>query len=493
MNEYREIKETDIEEPDYKTLIKEAQKRIGQLQQKLKEAKIPTVIIFEGWGSSGKGEIIGKLISELDPRAFKVYTTGSPSADELRFPLMRRFWIKLPQYGEMALFDRSWYRDVSISAVEDGISDTEIDLRFNEINEFERQITDDGYILLKFFLRISKKEQKKRFLELEANKSTSWRVTASDWRHHRMYSEYEKAFGKMIDRTSENPWIEIDASRRKKAVYEVCQYVENALTSALAREKIQTSQTIRLSSDIRLMPVKPLNEYDLSLKLEDEDYKRELKSAQKRLFELHNILYQKKIPLIIVYEGWDAAGKGGNIKRLTDGLDPRGFEVIPVAAPTPPELYRQYLWRFWGSLPKSGHIAIYDRSWYGRVMVERLEGFCTEAQWKRAFDEMNHFELSLKRWGAVIIKFWLHIDSDEQLRRFTERQNTPEKQWKITAEDWRNREKWTQYEQAVGDMLMYTNTDYAPWVVIESNNKKYARVAAIKAVIKQIEKTLDSM
>jgi len=208
---------------------------------------------------------------------------------------------------------------------------------------------------------------------------------------------------------------------------------------------------------------------------------------------LHNILYQKKIPLIIVYEGWDAAGKGGNIKRLTDGLDPRGFEVIPVAAPTPPELYRQYLWRFWGSLPKSGHIAIYDRSWYGRVMVERLEGFCTEAQWKRAFDEMNHFELSLKRWGAVIIKFWLHIDSDEQLRRFTERQNTPEKQWKITAEDWRNREKWTQYEQAVGDMLMYTNTDYAPWVVIESNNKKYARVAAIKAVIKQIEKTLDSM
>lgn len=202
------------------------------------------------------------------------------------------------------------------------------------------------------------------------------------------------------------------------------------------------------------------------------------------------MLYRRRIPLIIVYEGWDAAGKGGNIKRLTDGLDPRGYEVIPVAAPSPPELYRHYLWRFWNSLPKSGHIAIYDRSWYGRVMVERIEKFCSEEQWKRAFDEINHFELSLSEWGAVIIKFWLHIDRDEQLVRFNERMNNEEKRWKITDEDWRNREKWDLYEEAVDDMLIHTHTENAPWVVIESNDKKHARVKVLNTVIKRIEHVL---
>lgn len=201
-------------------------------------------------------------------------------------------------------------------------------------------------------------------------------------------------------------------------------------------------------------------------------------------------MYRRRIPLIVVYEGWDAAGKGGNIKRLTDGLDPRGYEVIPVGAPMPSELYRHYLWRFWNSLPKNGHIAIYDRSWYGRVMVERIEGFCTEEQWKRAFDEMNHFELDLYEWGAVIIKFWLHIDQNEQLNRFNERRNSEDKKWKITDEDWRNRSKWDLYEKAVDDMLYYTNTDYAPWVVIESNNKKFARLKAIDAVVEQTERML---
>lgn len=482
----------DGEELDIKQRTEEAQKKLAVLQQQIKEAKIPVIILFEGWGASGKGSIIGKLISELDPRGFKVYTTGMPSGDELRFPPMRRFWTKIPEYGRMSVFDRSWYRDVSISAVEDGISDKEVGRRFDEINDLERQLADDGYVLIKFFLHISKKEQKKRFEELEANPATSWRVTADDWRHHRMYAEYSRAFLDMIFRTDKEyaPWIQIDAKSKKKASSEVCSHVAKTLAEALGRVKPAALPFIRTDERIKTLPVRPLGSYDLSVSLDGDTYKTALKDAQARLFELHNAMYRHRIPLIVVYEGWDAAGKGGNIKRLTDGLDPRGYEVIPVAAPTPPELYRHYLWRFWNSLPKSGHIAIYDRSWYGRVMVERIENFCTEEQWKRAFDEINHFESDLSAWGAVIVKLWLHIDRDEQLIRFNERQNSEEKKWKITEEDWRNRSKWDLYEKAVDDMLKYTNTENAPWIVVESNDKKFARVRAINAVIAQTVKIL---
>ena len=219
-------------------------------------------------------------------------------------------------------------------------------------------------------------------------------------------------------------------------------------------------------------------------------YEKELEELQARLADLHNRIYQKKIPVIITYEGWDAAGKGGNIKRLTAALDPRGFEVHPIASPEPREKNRHYLWRFWNRLPKDGHIAIFDRTWYGRVMVERLEGFCSENDWQRAYNEINEFEKELCDWGAVLVKFWVHIDKDTQLARFTDRQNTPEKQWKITDEDWRNREKWDAYEVAVDEMIQKTSTVFAPWHILESNDKHYARLKALKTVIEEIEKKL---
>ena len=236
-----------------------------------------------------------------------------------------------------------------------------------------------------------------------------------------------------------------------------------------------------------------LEDADLSLSLSDEEYKTELKALQKRLGELHNTVYRMGIPVVICYEGWDAAGKGGNIRRLAYPLDPRGFEVQPIASPEPHEKARHYLWRFWNRLPKTGHIAIFDRTWYGRVMVERLEGFCNENEWQRAYNEINEFEKELSDWGAVVIKFWVQIDKDTQLARFNDRQNTPEKQWKITDEDWRNREKWDLYETAVNEMLKKTNTTYAPWHVLESNDKKYARIKALKIVIEEIEKRINSV
>ena len=219
----------------------------------------------------------------------------------------------------------------------------------------------------------------------------------------------------------------------------------------------------------------------------EEAYKAELKVLQSRLGELHNRLYRKKVPVVIAYEGWDAAGKGGNIKRLTAALDPRGYEVVPIASPTPTEKAHNHLWRFWQHFPEDGHITVFDRTWYGRVMVERLEGFCTEEEWKRAYQEINELEYELQKWGAILIKFWLHIDSDEQLRRFKERQETPEKQWKITDEDWRNREKWDQYETAVNDMIRLTSTEYAPWTIVESQDKKFGRIKAIQTLNDAIE------
>lgn len=225
--------------------------------------------------------------------------------------------------------------------------------------------------------------------------------------------------------------------------------------------------------------------------MEEDVYKKELKQLQQRLGELHNRLYRKKVPVIIAYEGWDAAGKGGNIKRITGALDPRGYEVHPIASPEPHEKARHYLWRFWTRLPRTGHIAIFDRTWYGRVMVERLEGVCSENDWMRAYNEINEFEKELHDWGAVIIKFWVQIDKDTQLARFTDRQNTPEKQWKITEEDWRNRDKWDAYEGAVNEMIQKTSTTYAPWHILESVDKKYARIKALRIVIAELEKVLD--
>ena len=246
-----------------------------------------------------------------------------------------------------------------------------------------------------------------------------------------------------------------------------------------------------LQNAFPLKPIEKLADVALDKTLTEEEYDTLLNQYQKRLRELHNELYRKKIPVIIAYEGWDAAGKGGNIKRITEALDPRGYEVHPIASPEPHEKARHYLWRFWNRLPKTGHIAIFDRTWYGRVMVERLEGFCSENDWQRAYVEINEFEKELADWNAVIVKFWVQIDKDTQLARFKERENTPEKRWKITDEDWRNREKWDLYEEAVNEMLQKTNTAYAPWHILESNDKKYARIKALKTVIEAIEKKME--
>ena len=343
---------------------------------------------------------------------------------------------------------------------------------------------------MKFFFQIDEKEQKKRLDKLADDKNTSWRVSEHDVWQNKHYDKCMDVYEQYLCDTNQPsaPWYLVDAKDKKWAQLQILETLVQGIDTALQNSTLAVPL---LQNAFPLKPIEKLADVALDKTLTEEEYDTLLNQYQKRLRELHNELYRKKIPVIIAYEGWDAAGKGGNIKRITEALDPRGYEVHPIASPEPHEKARHYLWRFWNRLPKTGHVAIFDRTWYGRVMVERLEGFCSENDWQRAYVEINEFEKELADWNAVIVKFWVQIDKDTQLARFKERENTPEKRWKITDEDWRNREKWDLYEEAVNEMLQKTNTAYAPWHILESNDKKYARIKALKTVIEAIEKKME--
>ncbi len=234
-----------------------------------------------------------------------------------------------------------------------------------------------------------------------------------------------------------------------------------------------------------------LNTINLSQTLSEEEYTRLLIKYQVALYALAYQVYQQQRPVIMVFEGWDAAGKGGAIRRVTEKIDPRGYVVYPIAAPKGEDATHHYLWRFWRRLPEAGQVAIFDRSWYGRVMVERIEGFCTEAEWKRAYREINYFERQLVDFGSILFKFWIHISEEEQLRRFESRSGDKLRSWKLTDEDWRNREKWGPYEEAVNEMLLKTSTLSAPWTVVEGNSKPYARVKILRTIVEKLSKELN--
>ena len=473
-----------------KTVIKEQGERLGLLQRELKEARIPVMIVFEGMGAAGKGVQINRLIQTLDPRGFEVYANDKSTKEEQSRPFLWRFWTKLPARGRIALYDRSWYRRVVLERFDGQMSEEGLQGAFHDIQSFERQLTDDGMVILKLFLHISQKEQKKRFQKLESAKETRWRVTKDDWRRNREYGRFLTVCEEMLEKTDSSyaPWTIIEAGDKDCAAAGILTCVADYLEAALQNRRHLEEGSTKVGSGIsETGPNNVLSGLDLSKTMTREEYKKESDRLQKKLEILHSQIYRLGIPLVLGFEGWDGAGKGGAIKRLTSHLDPRGYKVYPTCAPNDTEKDYHYLWRFWNHMPKAGHIAIFDRTWYGRVLVERVEGFCSESQWKRAYQEINEMERHMVNAGAVVLKFWLHIDKEEQLKRFKERQETPSKQWKITEEDWRNREKWEQYERAVNEMLIRTSTTYAPWITVEGNCKYYARVKVLDAVVKALE------
>lgn len=475
--------------PDVSSRLDRRKAQLAGQLQRIKAAKLPVLVLFEGWGGAGKGRLIGRAIRQIDPRFFKVYSMPAPTDEEQRKPFLWRYFNVIPEAGKFVFLDSGWLDETVRARLEGRLDKDEYDARLESVNTFERQLTAGGYLLVKIFLHIGHKEQKKRLEKLARGKDTAWRVDGYDAWQQKHYKASFAAFDDALEATNTAyaPWHILDAGQKKAAELAVYTLLTDSIEAALATRPGQGLIAQR-QFPLRSMPL--LADVALDKSLPDAEYSARLKALQAELGELHNRLYRKKVPVVIGYEGWDAAGKGGNIKRLTAALDPRGYEVIPIASPEPHELARHYLWRFWRALPKTGHIAIFDRTWYGRVMVERLEGFCKEEDWKRAYNEINEFEKELTDWGAVVLKFWVQIDKDTQLARFTERQNTPEKQWKITDEDWRNREKWDAYEQAVNEMLQKTSTANAPWHIIESVDKKYARVKALGIVVDALQRAL---
>ena len=505
-----------ISKEEYKEKMPQLEARLGRLQRECKALGIPVLIVFEGFGAAGKGLQIGRLIQSMDPRGFEVYPIKNETEEERMHPFMWRFWTKTPARGRVAIFDGSWYRRVLIDRFEKRTKNKDLPATFHSINSFEEQLAEDGNLIIKLFLDIDKKEQKKRFDKLAKNKETAWRVSQGDRERNARYDEYAAMMEDMLFKTDTDyaPWTIIEAMDRRFATVKIYTTVIKAMADQIELVKAQNEKKAAAKAekeaaaadgkepdlfgeiareagdDMKDLQVSILSRADLSLSYTREEYREKLDKLQKKLEKLHGELYRRRIPVILGFEGWDAGGKGGAIKRLTAKMDPRGYVVNPTASPNDIEKAHHYLWRFWRAMPKDGHVAIFDRTWYGRVMVERIEGFCTAEEWKRAYKEINDMEKDLYDAGAVVIKFWMHIDKDEQERRFKERQENPEKQWKITDEDWRNREKWDQYEEAVNEMLMRTSTDYAPWVVVEGNDKYYARVKVLKTVVDAIEERL---
>lgn len=481
-----------VDKKTYRRVMDEAEEKLGLLQRECKDAGIPVILVFEGMGAAGKGVQINRLIQALDPRGFDVYACDRPTEDEQMRPFLWRYWTKTPAKGRIAVFDRSWYRSVQVDRFDGLTREDKLGDAYQDILSFEKQLCDDGTVIMKFFLYIDKDEQKKRFKKLEGSKETSWRVTEEDWNRNKDFDRYLKMNEEMLEKTDTDyaPWVIIEAVDKDYAALKIVSTVMDRLEYELEHRRPEDEKTAQRQESKTRERFKNgvLSGIDLSKSLTEEEYKTRLKKLQKRLAELHSELYRLRIPVVIGFEGWDAGGKGGAIKRLTSNLDPRGYRVNPTAATNDIEKVHHYLWRFWNSVPKAGHIAIFDRTWYGRVMVERIEGFCSEAEWRRAYQEINEMESHMANAGAVVLKFWLHIDKDEQERRFRERQANPAKQWKITDEDWRNREKWDQYEEAVNEMLIRTSTTYAPWIVVEGNDKRYARVKVLQTVVDALEK-----
>lgn len=458
----------------------------------LEHKKFPVILVVGGVDGAGKGETINLLTEWMDPRPIRTHAMSAPTDEDRERPRMWRFWRILPPKGTIGILFGSWYTDPIVERVMGDIKTAGLDQRIEEINRFERMLTDEGALILKFWFHLSKARQKKRLKALAEDPRTRWRVTDLDWERFRLYDRFRDVSEHTLRMTStaEAPWLVIEGTDARYRSLTAGKTLLAALRRRLdepAPRSPGAAAPLAPSVDDRSV----LRALDLSRTLPREDYRTELELYQGRL----NLLtryprFQKKRALVVVFEGNDAAGKGGAIRRVTNALDARQYNVVPVAAPTEEERAQPYLWRFWRHLPRRGCLTIFDRSWYGRVLVERVEGFCSVLDWMRAYSEINDFEEQLAQKRIVVVKFWLSISQEEQLRRFEERQQTGYKRFKITEEDWRNRDKWGQYEQAVCDMVDRTSTEIAPWTLVEANDKMYARIKVLRTLCERLEAAL---
>lgn len=489
------MSETDhkeAEKAEKKENLKDMALKLGVLQRQAKELGIPAIVIIEGLDATEKGSLLNQMLLEIDSRAYRVLSTHSADREKREYSLLQKYWRHTPEKGRIQFFDRSAYYLVLESLAEGAVRDKDLNRYWRDISRFEKQLNDDGVQIIKIFLTVSRKEQARRFEELEQNPKTAWRVKSKDWKRNRQYKDYLETCQEMIETTNHDfaPWTVIDTKDSKKAALDLYSIVMAKLEEAIDFKQKQNKATPAERPWIPYQGKNFLAKVEPSKSMDRANYKATLKERQAVLHDLVQEIYYHRVPVVMVFCGWDAAGKGGCIKRIVQGMDPRGYDVIPTAAPNAKELSHHYLWRFWKEMPRRGHFTIFDRSWYGRVLVERVESLCSNDEWQRAYREMNEMEEHLYDFGTSIIKFWLNIHPDTQLERFEARQQNPHKQWKITDEDWRNREKWPLYDEAVNEMIEKTNTSIAPWHIIDSNCKMNARIETINITISSLETAL---
>ena len=474
---------------------KEHQKKVNtvrydlvQLQQQIRTSALPVIILLEGIDGAGKHEISDDLNEWMDPRWLKTKAYDKPNEEESSRPEFWRFWKDLPGNGEMRILLHAWHSEPILDRTEQKNSTDNYDKKIKKINQFEKTLRDNGVLVLKFFINLDHQKQHERLIKLSSDELLSWKIKASDWDNLKLYDQYIESSKQMLNKNADTPWNLIDGADTKKRSLVVAKIIIEEIKAKL--DNIHHGSQKRKTSNERLCPKTTyFKDVDLTQKLEKADYKHKLKSLQAEISKLQQIANRNKISSIIVMEGWDAAGKGGAIRRLARALDSRQYEVTPIAAPTPEELAHHYLWRFWKEIPSAGRVAIFDRSWYGRVLVERIEGFATAEEWKRAYKEIQQFENQIIDSGAIICKFWVHIDQEEQLGRFKDREHTPHKSWKLNNEDWRNRDKWKDYLDAAEDMFELTK-EPTPWNLIAGNQKHFSRVKILEVYAEALKNRL---
>ena len=466
--------------------------RLLDLQYKLLEKReFPVLVLVNGLDGAGKSETFNLFNEWMDPRHIRTVAFGKPTAWDLERPAMWRFWQTLPAKGQIGILVGAWYLDPLNTRVYRGGKRGAFERRLERIRRFERMLVAEGALILKFWFHLSKDAQEKRLKDLSESRKSAWRVTEEEWKQSRNYDRYVKTAEEMLSHTStgEAPWEIIDGSDHEYRSLTAGALLEETLAARLAGKRAAPSPEPP-------PPMPPLDKrtllksFDYSRALERDVYKEKLVKFQGRLNRIMRGDAMRNRSLVAVFEGMDAAGKGSTIRRLTQALDARFYRVIPIAAPTEEERAQPYLWRFWRHVPGRQRTTIFDRSWYGRVLVERVEGFAAEPDWMRAYHEINEFEEQLAEAGAIVVKFWMAITPEEQLRRFKERETTSYKRYKITPDDWRNRKKWPQYELAVNDMVERTSTEIAPWNIVASDDKLWSRIAVLKTLVHTLEKAL---
>jgi polyphosphate:AMP phosphotransferase len=507
-----------VKKADFKTQEAILRQELLEVQQDLlKDGRFPVIIVFAGVDGAGKGQTVNLLNAWLDPRWLVTRAYGTPSDEEKERPEFWRYWRDLPSKGQIGFFLSSWYSRPLLDRVHGKTTIAEFDEQLDRIVSFENALADDGAVILNFWMHLSKEAQRKRLKSLEKDPLTRWQIKDSSWEHWRMYDQFVEASERIIMRTStaKGPIHIVEGADPYYRSLTVGYLIRDTIRKRLDELKVEDKVKADLQIDdgygkvipmaeaisqrplgtaipeIQIPTLTVLDKLDMSKSLSKEKYNHDLKKYQAKLNLLHRKAEEKGVSTLLVFEGPDAAGKGGAIRRITAALDARNYQAIPFAAPSDEEKAHHYLWRFWRHLSRAGRITIYDRSWYGRVLVERVEGFAREAEWKRAFAEINDFEDRLIQHGIVLMKYWVHITKDEQLTRFQDREKTPHKRWKLTEEDWRNREKWDDYVLAVNDMVQQTSTHTSPWILVEGNDKRYARIQVLRQLCHKLEAALD--